>query len=384
MKRLFLFLAIMLYGIFSFAQTRESWAGIYYYDSNSYGVTQRDSAEYYRVVESNNSFNDYYSKSNTLRATGVVSFVDAADDANTIFEGDFIAYYPNGKVWIKQFFKNGKNDGEFTEYFENGLMKQHGFYKEGILQGAKTLFDEDGNTCKQLEYSYDTTTKEPVWRDVTTSDLKTYTAEDGQVIRAYAINGLYVSVDVSYQHYYGKYYVLQLFVQNNSPEDAYFSFKDASIQSSAGQIKMFSSGDYLRRINRRQGWAKFGLHAATIATAITLEAIADEQFYRQGRHHRRTFSRDLVHDMSIFLIRQSAVVGNILISGMFNEARAKVANNNIGYLQNYVIKPNTSITGFAYAKYNSNAKHLLVNLPINGKVYQFPIDVANIKSIDSE
>ncbi len=403
MKRLFLFLTIMLYGIFSFAQTRESWAGIYYYNSNSYGVTQRDSAEYYRVVESNNSFNDYYSKSNTLRATGAVSSVDAADDANTIFEGAFIAYHPNGKVWIKQFFKNGKNDGEFTEYFENGLMKQHEFYKEGILHGVKTLFDEDGKTCKQWEYSdgelindyytqsgegysvdYDTTTKEPVWKDVTTSDLKAYETQDGQVIRAYAVNGLYVSLDVSYQHYYGKYYILQLFVQNNSPEDAYFSFKDASIQSSAGKIKMFSSGDYLRRINRRQGWAKFGLHAATIATAITLEAITDEQFYRQDRHHRRTFGRDLAHDMSTFLIRQSAVVGNILISGMFNDARAKVANNNIGYLQNYLIKPNTSITGFAYAKYNSNAKHLLVNLPINGKVYQFPIDVENIKSIDSK
>lgn len=391
---------MMLAGVLCLAQNKVSNAGIYYYDSSSYGVMQRDSADYYRVVENNNSFNDYYSKDNSLRASGTVVSVDPSDDANTVFEGAFIAYYPSGKVWIKQFFKDGKNDGEYTEYYENGLMKQHEFYKAGVLDGVKTVFEEDGKTCKQWEYKngelvndvytqsgsgysveYDTQTKEPVWRDPETSDLKAYRTEDGQVIRAYAINGLYVSIDVSYQHYYGKYYVLQLFIQNNSPEDALFSFDNSSIQSPNGNIKLFTKSDLERRMNSRQGWAQFGIQAATFATAITLEAITDEAFYRQDRRHHRTFGRDLAHDMSAFLIRQSAVVGSVLISGMFNEAHKNVVNNNIGYLKNYRIKPNTSITGFAYAKYSPSAKQILVNLPINGKVYQFPVDVTNLKTI---
>lgn len=391
---------MMLAGVFCLAQNKVSNAGIYYYDSSSYGVMQRDSADYYRVVENNNSFNDYYSKDNSLRASGTVVSVDPSDDANTVFEGAFIAYYPSGKVWIKQFFKDGKNDGEYTEYYENGLMKQHEFYKAGVLDGVKTVFEEDGKTCKQWEYKngelvndvytqsgsgysveYDTQTKEPVWRDPETSDLKAYRTEDGQVIRAYAINGLYVSIDVSYQHYYGKYYVLQLFIQNNSPEDALFSFDNSSIQSPNGNIKLFTKSDLERRMNSRQGWAQFGIQAATFATAITLEAITDEAFYRQDRRHHRTFGRDLAHDMSAFLIRQSAVVGSVLISGMFNEAHKNVVNNNIGYLKNYRIKPNTSITGFAYAKYSPSAKQILVNLPINGKVYQFPVDVTNLNTI---
>lgn len=391
---------MMLAGVICLAQNKVSNAGIYYYDSSSYGVMQRDSADYYRVVENNNSFNDYYSKDNALRASGTVVSVDPSDDANTVFDGAFIAYYPSGKVWIKQFFKDGKNDGEYTEYYENGLMKQHEFYKAGVLDGVKTVFEEDGKTCKQWEYKngelvndvytqsgsgysveYDTQTKEPVWRDPETSDLKAYRTEDGQVIRAYAINGLYVSIDVAYQHYYGKYYVLQLFIQNNSPEDALFSFDNTSIQSPNGNIKLFTKSDLERRMNSRQGWAQFGIQAATFATAITLEAITDEAFYRQDRRHHRTFGRDLAHDMSAFLIRQSAVVGSVLISGMFNEAHKNVVNNNIGYLKNYRIKPNTSITGFAYAKYSPSAKQILVNLPINGKVYQFPVDVTNLKTI---
>ena len=391
---------MMMAGVFCLAQNKVSNAGIYYYNSSSYGVMQRDSADYYRVVENNNSFNDYYSKDNALRASGTVVSVDPSDDANTVFDGAFIAYYPSGKVWIKQFFKDGKNDGEYTEYYENGLMKQHEFYKAGVLNGVKTVFEEDGKTCKQWEYKngelvndvytqsgsgysveYDTQTKEPVWRDPETSDLKSYKTEDGQVIRAYAINGLYVSIDVAYQHYYGKYYVLQLFIQNNSPEDALFSFDNTSIQGPYGNVKLFTKSDFERRMNSRQGWAQFGIQAATFATAITLEAITDEAFYRQDRRHHRTFGRDLAHDMSAFLIRQSAVVGSVLISGMFNEAHKNVVNNNIGYLKNYRIKPNTSITGFAYAKYSPSAKQILVNLPINGKVYQFPVDVTNLKTI---
>ncbi len=400
MKKLFLFSAMVLASVFCIAQDKVSNAGIYYYDVNSYGVMQRDSADYYRVVESNNSFNDYYSKDNTLRASGTVISVDEADDANTVFDGAFIAYYPSGKVWIKQFFKEGKNDGEYTEYYESGLMKQHEFYKDGLLDGVKTVFEEDGKTCTQWEYKngvlandhytqsgsgysvdYDTTTKEPVWKDVTTADLKAYRGKDGQTIRAYAINGLYVSVDVAYQHYFGKYYVLQVFIQNNSPEDAYFSFDNTSIQTSVGKAKVFSSSDFQRRMNSRQGWAQFGLTAASVATAITLEAATDEAFRRQDRRHHRTFGRDLAHDMSAFLIRQSAVVGSILVSGMFNEANAKVLNKDIGYLKNYKITPNTSITGYAYAKYIPSAKQVLVNLPINGKVYQFPVDVTNLKKL---
>lgn len=413
MKRLFLFSAMVLFSFLAYAQKvvtkpadpsasqeRVSCAGIYYYDSNSYGVMDRDSADYYRVVESNNSFNDYYSKDNSLRASGTVSSIDASDDANTVFEGAFIAYHPNGKVWIKQFFKGGKNDGEFTEYYESGLMKQHEYYKMGVLDGVKTVFEEDGKTCKQWEYKdgelvtdtytqsgsgysvdYDTTTKEPVWKDVTTSDLKSYRTKEGQTIRAYAINGLYVSIDVAYQHYYGKYYVLQVFIQNNSPEEAYYSFDNTSMATPGGNLKLFSKNDFQKRMNSRQGWAQFGIQAATFATAITLEAISDETFYRQNRRHHRTFGRDLAQDMSAFLIRQSAVVSSMLISGMFNEAHAKVVNNNIGYLRNYKIQPNTSITGFAYAKYSPSVRQILVNLPINGKVYQFPVDVTNIKTI---
>ena len=93
MKRLFLLAATILLTLsFGYSQKDTSCAGIYYYNASSYGVMSRDSANYYRVVEKNNSFNDYYASDNTLRASGTVTYVDPSDDGNTIFDGSFIAY----------------------------------------------------------------------------------------------------------------------------------------------------------------------------------------------------------------------------------------------------------------------------------------------------
>ena len=86
--------------------------------------------------------------------------------------------------------------------------------------------------------------------------------------------------------------------------------------------------------------------------------------------------------MSSFLIHQSAIVGSILVSGFYADQREKILNTNIGYLRNYSIEPKNSITGYAYAKYSPNAKNVLVNLFINGKVYQFPMDVSHLEAID--
>lgn len=87
-----------------------------------------------------------------MRAKGTVAYLDAEDDNNTVFDGPFEAYYPSGKVWIKQTFNNGQNNGEFTEYYEGGLIKEHETYKDGVLDGIKTTFTEKGDTCYQYVY----------------------------------------------------------------------------------------------------------------------------------------------------------------------------------------------------------------------------------------
>lgn len=403
MKRLFLLAATILLTLsFGYSQKDTSCAGIYYYNASSYGIMSRDSANYYRVVEKNNSFNDYYASDNTLRASGTVTYVDPSDDGNTIFDGSFIAYYPSGRVWIKQFFKEGQNDGEFTEYYENGLMKQHEFYKNGVLNGVKTTFDEKGETCTQWEYKdgvlvndyytksgngysvdYDTTSNAPKWRDVTTSDLKVVVDKNGKAWKTYAINGLYVSIDLKYRKFYGRYYVLELFIQNNSQESAFFNFSQSTINTNRGDEKFFTEKEFYRRVRNRQGWANFGIQAAGVATAITLDvALNSNVHYSHNPHHRHHWERDLVYDMSSFLIHQSAIVGSILVSGFYADQREKILNTDIGYLRNYSIEPKSSITGYAYAKYSPNAKSVLVNLFINGKVYQFPMDASHLEVVD--
>ena len=449
----------------------ESFEGLYFFKADGSKAASKDAADYYRVVDANNYFRDYYvnsssangsasnsnissnsssnsnilstSKSVTgdaLRAEGKVVFIDAANDNNSVFEGKFIAYYLSGKIWIRQFFKEGKNDGEFTEYFENGGIKEHDFYKDGVLDGLKSEFAENGDTCYQYEYengklvndyytqsgngysvNYNNETKKPEWRQTAADEVHAVLDKAGDSWKYYTANGLYIAVNVRYKHYYGRYYLTSVYIQNNSPEDAYLDFNNMSISGLSGgasynglnsgarysgqrngaqyseqgngaqysrqsngarysgqrRIRMFSKDEYVNRVNNRQAWAAFGLSMATVVTAVTLDAAINGSYYDSWD---RSPGSDFWHDLSSVMITEAAVVGNVLIAGYMTNEMIKVQQNNIGYLQNYLIKPKNAICGYALAKYDSSSSKILVNVPVNGVVYSFSWDASDMKA----
>ncbi len=67
-------------------------------------------------------------------------------------EGQWISYYPDGKVWSKTTFKDGINDGESISYYSNGRVRYSGFYKEGKKTGEWQTFDSTGTLYKKVEY----------------------------------------------------------------------------------------------------------------------------------------------------------------------------------------------------------------------------------------
>ncbi len=384
MRRCFLFLivALLCCGVANGQTESKSYAGIYYYNSASLGVMYRDSAYFYRVVESDNMFNDFYAD-NSLRATGKIFYLDTKDDSNTLFEGPFTAYYPSGKVWIKQFFKNGINLGDFYEYNEDGSIKEHIFYKDGSAPDNSTSDTFGNNNSDNMVVVGSVRVEELGKRQIererpNPSEPNILQDSDGNIWRTYAVDGLNFSLRTTYKRYYGRYYLLEVHILNNTPHSVYLNFKKASIASPRGRIKLFSHEKFLRRMKSRHGWANFGLQFATIATAVVLDEVVNGAYYR-GERGEWSLGRDIAHDISSILIRQGAAVGSILISAHYSQKMQKVISLNMGYLRNYSIKPNNAIYGFAYAKFNSEAKTLLVNLPIDEKVYQFPVDVSTIR-----
>jgi antitoxin component YwqK of YwqJK toxin-antitoxin module len=66
---------------------------------------------------------------------------------------EWTAWYRNGSVWSKGYFKNGKSDGRRTIYNDNGIKYITGEYSEGVRVGVWEFYDSVGVLIKKVDYS---------------------------------------------------------------------------------------------------------------------------------------------------------------------------------------------------------------------------------------
>ena len=67
-------------------------------------------------------------------------------------EGEWKAYFPDGRVQSIGTFVNGLRTGVATVWQENGNLLQEGFYKEGKHCGKWKFYDEQGDLIKEVDY----------------------------------------------------------------------------------------------------------------------------------------------------------------------------------------------------------------------------------------
>lgn len=102
-------------------------AKIYYYNK-----------EYQRVAEK-----EFY-ESGILKMEGTV--------ANGLRDGDWVAYFPDGKVQSTGIFKDGARIGPATVYYENGQKLMEGFYKNDHKCGEWVFYDELGYEVERRDF----------------------------------------------------------------------------------------------------------------------------------------------------------------------------------------------------------------------------------------
>ena len=66
--------------------------------------------------------------------------------------GEWKAYFPDGRVQSVGTFVNGLRTGKATVWQENGNLLQEGYYKEGQHVGKWKFYDEQGNLLKEVDY----------------------------------------------------------------------------------------------------------------------------------------------------------------------------------------------------------------------------------------
>ena len=75
--------------------------------------------------------------------------------------------------------------------------------------------------------------------------------------------------------------------------------------------------------------------------------------------------------MSITDAGVTIAVGAVLIAENADRKYDRILQDNLGYLRNYSLEPGHSMTGHLMAKDVPAAKHLVVDVPLDTRVYRF-------------
>lgn len=140
MKKILICLVLAAIATSSYAQ---SDTDTLYYDKEWKGVESKAFASYERVIPKSEDPNfrkpmrDYYITVE-LQSEGYYLTIDKYDDSKSVFDGDFISYYKNGKVEIKGSRANGKLQGEWIKYREDGLVEMKISYRDDKPDGLLT------------------------------------------------------------------------------------------------------------------------------------------------------------------------------------------------------------------------------------------------------
>ena len=202
---------------------------------------------------------------------------------------------------------------------------------------------------------------------------------DGNAWKVFAVDGLDVLMNVRYLQHYGKYYRIDLYVQNNTDVPVRFDFRNTTVASRLGPVKLFPQNRYLNRISGRKTAKTIGLGICTLCATLFLATIV-----RGDPDDRDSFGEDLLRDIGSAAIEEAGYIATMTIADSEAENMARIERNSIGYLSDYTIAPNNAIEGHAYAKYKPGADSIEITLPIGNRKYVFNWDTTSLVNITED
>lgn len=202
---------------------------------------------------------------------------------------------------------------------------------------------------------------------------------DGNAWKVFAVDGLDVLMNVRYLQHYGKYYRIDLYVQNNTDAPVRFDFRNTTVASRVGPVKLFSQNRYLNRISGRKTAKTIGLGICTLCATLFLAAIV-----RGDPYDSDSFGEDLLRDIGSAAIEEAGYIATMMMADSEAEDMDRIKRNSIGYLCDYTIAPDNAIEGHAYAKYKPGADSIEITLPIGNRKYVFNWDTTSLVNITED
>ena len=181
-----------------------------------------------------------------------------------------------------------------------------------------------------------------------------------------------LSLDVRYVHRYGRYYRIGVHLLNHTPEAIPFDFDAVRMTGDDGNsIRVYSWGDYMRRVRRKQNWRHFGAQIAMVPLYLFAVAVAEEatDFNDDGWH---SLGESIAESVAYGIIDSAASIGAGLISAHYGAEAERITRDNVGYLRDYRIAPDHDLEGHFYARYSGTAREVTIQIPIGNRVYRIP------------
>ena len=231
---------------------------------------------------------------------------------------------------------------------------------------------------------------------------------DGNEVQYISYKGLTLTAHIQETNEYGKYYTIDLDVQNYTSRDVLLDPSRISATSFIPKkqknmaMKVLSAEEYGKRVKRTQNWNMALLVAAEVAITVAAAAIdadTDRDYHKKHHHdgpptrkhgwHPRHYERHPYYPTDYYrshyhshetggLATVAAVGSVVATAGVAEGQRAKREALDAEY-----VKPNTVRAGQEYAGY-FNIKHektdnLLVTIRIMGEDFVFPFQWQNKK-----
>lgn len=376
-----------------------------YYDKNWKGVESMDFATYYRIIPKSSDsqfgkrFRTFYI-TGEVQAEGQYVSIDKYNDKKSVFDDEVVTYYKSGNVESKSNYEAGKLEGEREEYTEDGVFCSKYEYKGGNLVNDYYVVERTDN---MMTTRISIATGKPVPETPTLDDRK-FQYRDGEAWTYYSMNGVEIGMTNKEVKDYGKYYQLPICITNNTVTEVDFDpdKMTATVEDNKGKIsniKVLTSADYMKKVDRSQGWSKTWNSLAesfaamdagnTTATSTTKYSGTVQQNSSQtyGRHHRDTQSNRVTESGKVTTetrVHDGAAAYDAYITAderieaynqkLDNERDEKNAN----YLKHTTIKPGESIAGYINIE-RKKGEILTVVMDVDGTKYTFPWDISKKK-----
>ena len=397
MKKLLLTLLLVATAGTIFAQGK---IDTLYYSQDRKCSPHKAFASYYRVAlyptdaSLPKQYRDYYITGEVM-GNGNFIQIDAADDNKTLFDGECFSYFRSGKKEAVRNYKNGLLNGKFCTYQENGLVKSTGLFLDGKMTGLFTEFLEDG-TFVQIEYKdgqplqdlyvkgdsngnltkFRLSNNTPIWETPAVNERKDE-YRDGDKWQVYFKNGVKVALTSSPVRDYGKWHRLDIEISNYtiSPiefdPDASITANSTDIKKGTSELKVWSSEEYIKRVDRTQLFATIMMGIAEgLATADAGHSVSASKTYTYSSSSAvPTVSTTYTRTYNAGLAFQSRVLSAYRMAD-FSHRLAEVQEiKELGYLKKNTINPGESVSGYIHVK------------RIKGQKVQFTIDIEGAKYV---